>query len=59
VQSKAVPGVRLAFQLQKKIRSDLNKAIRGIRFNDNPLNDDQTTSKDGKNLHHHSPFIII
>uniref|UniRef100_A0A183CFS0 Nipped-B protein n=1 Tax=Globodera pallida TaxID=36090 RepID=A0A183CFS0_GLOPA len=38
ILSKAIPGVRLSFQLQHKIRYDLSQAIRGIRSSENPLN---------------------
>lgn len=38
LQSKAIPGVRMAFQLQCKCRTDPTQVIRGLRSNDNPLN---------------------
>uniref|UniRef100_A0A915LBX9 Nipped-B protein n=1 Tax=Meloidogyne javanica TaxID=6303 RepID=A0A915LBX9_MELJA len=50
----AVAGIRLSFELQKKIRSinEPAKIIRGFRANDNPLNSNRASTNGEKLLTH-------
>uniref|UniRef100_A0A915M9B9 Nipped-B protein n=1 Tax=Meloidogyne javanica TaxID=6303 RepID=A0A915M9B9_MELJA len=48
----AVAGIRLSFELQKKIRGNANKIIRGFRANDNPLNSNRASTNGEKLLTH-------
>uniref|UniRef100_A0A914NP49 Nipped-B protein n=1 Tax=Meloidogyne incognita TaxID=6306 RepID=A0A914NP49_MELIC len=52
ILSKAVAGIRLSFELQKKIRGNANKIIRGFRANDNPLNSNRASTNGEKLLTH-------
>ncbi|CAK5069745.1 unnamed protein product [Meloidogyne enterolobii] len=52
ILSKAVAGIRLSFELQKKIRNNARKIIRGFRANDNPLNSNRASTNSEKLLTH-------